>query len=260
MDVSHNKTIQKEFAKQAGEFEKRAFPLARQDCLEWMVKHLLSKAGPRVLDVAAGTGHLSRAIAPHVEEVVAIDATPAMLMEGRKQAERSGITNITFEEGFAEHLPYPDHAFDMIVCRFGVHHFQQPSVQLHEMSRVCKPGGSVGIIDLVSPSNERLAESYNYFERLRDSSHTVALSEEALTRLIADTGLTISRTDPREVEVNVELWLGLTKASKAVSNQIKDRLIKEIHGGSKTGMRPFMKNGELMFLQTWFVVLGEKIV
>ena len=57
------------------------------------------QAGFQVLDVAAGTAHLSRAIAPHVHEVVACDITPEMLEEGRKAIITSGLRNVRLEGG-----------------------------------------------------------------------------------------------------------------------------------------------------------------
>ena len=60
-----------------------------------------------VLDVAAGTGHLGRAIAPRVQRVIAVDMTPEMLRQGIGEAARAGINNIVFEQGRAEKLPIP---------------------------------------------------------------------------------------------------------------------------------------------------------
>ena len=60
-----------------------------------------------ILDVAAGTGLLARALAPRARSVVAIDLTPEMLAHGRLGAERDGIVNVRFEEGAAERLPCP---------------------------------------------------------------------------------------------------------------------------------------------------------
>jgi ubiquinone/menaquinone biosynthesis C-methylase UbiE len=56
----------------------------------------------RVLDVAAGTGHLSCAIAPFVKEVVAIDITPEMLEQAREETARKNLENIAIEKGNAE--------------------------------------------------------------------------------------------------------------------------------------------------------------
>ena len=164
--MEHNEVIRREFSKQATGFGDKGLSLSRQDILDWIVDTLPLHENYRVLDVAAGTGHLSRAIAPHVTDVVAIDITPGMLEEARKEAARSNLDNISIEEGKAEYLPYEDDFFDLVVSRLAIHHFEKPSVQLSEMVRVCKPLQSVGVIDLLSP-DERVADIYNHLERLR---------------------------------------------------------------------------------------------
>ena len=73
-----------------------------------------------MLDIASGTGHLSRVIAPHVCEIHAIDITPEMLAEARKEAANSGLDNILIEKGNAENLPYQDKDFDFVVSRLAI--------------------------------------------------------------------------------------------------------------------------------------------
>lgn len=258
MDISHNETIQKEFTKQARGYGKQGITLVRQDYLKWMVDHLPLEQNFRVLDVAAGTGHFSRAIALYVHKVVAIDTTFEMLKEGRKEVERVGIANIIFAKALAETLPFPDNFFDVVVCRLAIHHFQEPILQVREMYRVCKKDGVLGIIDLIAPSDREFTGRYNRLERLRDPSHTVALSKEELAQLANNSGMVISHTDECEIEVNVDHWFELTKTNKRIRNKIKEQLVDEINGGTKTGMRPFIQNNEVMFLQTWVIVVSKK--
>jgi ubiquinone/menaquinone biosynthesis C-methylase UbiE len=148
-----------------------------------MVERLRLQPHFAVLDVAAGTGHLSRAMAPHVARVVAVDLTPEMLAEGRREAARQGLTNVVFEPGMAEHLPYDEGAFDLVVSRFALHHFAEARRPLQEMARVCRRGSRVAIIDLVSPDDPAVAATYNHLERLRDPSHTRALAAAELRAL-----------------------------------------------------------------------------
>ena len=84
-----------------------------------------------MLDVAAGTGHVARSLAPRVRAVVALDATQAMLEQGK----RHGVPNVVFMRGDAAALPFVDQSFDVVVNRFALHHFEQPEVQLAEMRR-----------------------------------------------------------------------------------------------------------------------------
>ena len=113
--MEHNRVIRKEFSKQASSFGDMGLTLSSQDILDWIVDLLPLDKEFRVLDVAAGTGHLSRAIAPHVREVVAIDITPEMLGQARQESRKRKLDNISFEEGDAEELPFEKDHFDLVV-------------------------------------------------------------------------------------------------------------------------------------------------
>ena len=176
------------------EFKKQAASWGRNEIsphLRWVVDHLDLEPDFEVLDVAAGNGLLSRAIAPHVKRVVALDITPEMLAQGQSDAERQGITNISFDQGAAEALLYPISSFDMVVTRFSLHHFKSPDVVVREMCRVCSHGGKLVVIDIISSEDKDLAARYNHVERLRDSTHTHAHSPSGLKKVIAAAGVTI---------------------------------------------------------------------
>ncbi|MBN1865604.1 MAG: methyltransferase domain-containing protein [Victivallales bacterium] len=256
--MAHNETIRREFAKQAASFGDRGLTLSSHEHLTWMVGILPLASDFRVLDVATGTGHLSRAIAPHVRQVVAVDVTPEMLDKAKEEAVRSDLDNILFEEADAAALPYPDASFDMVVSRLAIHHFEKPGLQLGEMVRVCKPDHTVAIIDLLSPADKSMIESYNRLERLRDVSHTLALTEGQLVDAMASSGLSVQSVDKREIAVDFERWVEMTGTNFQTRDRIKAELQAELRGGAKTGMRPYMQEGTLKFLQTWCVAIGTR--
>ena len=258
--MGHNKIIRKEFTKQAEKFGEKGLTLSSEEYLNWMVNFLPLQSNFQVLDVATGTGHLCRAIAPYVREVIGLDTTPEMLSKARLEIEKTGISNITLQEGLAESLPYPDHTFDMVVSRLAIHHFDRPEIQIKEMSRVCKPGHFVGIIDLLSQNEEHLIQSYNHLERLRDPSHTRALTRDELVRMMETAALSVRLEDSRNIEVNLERWLQMSGTDKKVGQYIRALVEEELSGGDATGMRPFYKGGQLMFLQTWAIIAGGKSV
>ena len=258
MKENHHEVVRREFSKQAPRFGEEGLTLTSREHLQWIVDHLDLQSHYEVLDVAAGTGHLGRAIAPHVRRVVALDLTPEMLLEGGREAEKEGITNIDFEQGLAEDVPYPNDSFHMVVSRFSIHHFEKPHIQIGEMVRVCRPGGTVGVIDLVSPNDGMLAATYNRLERMRDQSHTRALSARELKGVVRNAGLEIVRTASREVEVSVHRWLDLAGTETDRRRTILEELTQELKGLGATGMRPFMRDNELMFVQTWILVAGVK--
>jgi hypothetical protein len=146
----------------------------------------------------------------------------------------------------------------MVVSRLSIHHFETPQLQLREMVRVCKPDHAIGIIDLLSPTEQSLIAPYNRLERLRDTSHTLALTKEQLVNAMEVSGLSILRIDSRDIAVDFELWVEMTGTAPLTKTEINSELEQEVRGGKKTGMRPFMQEGKLKFLHTWCVAIGIK--
>ncbi|HMQ95289.1 MAG TPA: methyltransferase domain-containing protein [Amaricoccus sp.] len=92
-----------------------------------------------VLDVACGTGALTRALAHRAGpqgRVVGLDRNPGMLAVARRAA-----PGIDWREGRAEGLHYNDAAFDAVTCQFGLMFFEDRTAALRQMWRVLRPGG-----------------------------------------------------------------------------------------------------------------------
>ena len=257
--MEHNKVVQREFSKQASRFGDRGLTLSSQDILKWIVESLPLEKDFRVLDAAAGTGHLSLAIAPHVSEVVAIDITPAMLTVARAEAAAKNIDNIYIQEGDAEQLPYRADHFDFVVSRLSIHHFEQPRGPLREMVRVCKPNHRIAIIDLLAPADRKIAKTYNDLERLRDPSHSVAFSQKQMEKLLRAAGIHAEKIEIRDVKVDFQKWVAMTETEPVHVESLKARLLDDLRGGAQTGMRPFLADNELKFLQVWSIFIGTKI-
>jgi ubiquinone/menaquinone biosynthesis C-methylase UbiE len=258
MQETHHDVVRKAFGQQAARFGEPGSTLSNQAYLQWIIQQLDLQSRFEVLDVAAGTGHLSRAMAPHVKRVVAIDLTDEMLVEGQREAEQQGLTNVVFERGEAERLPYPNDAFDLVATRFSLHHFADPRGPLQEMVRVCRRGGRVAVIDLVSPEDPAVAATYNHLERLRDPSHTRALTADDLQQLMRETGLTLVHTAPRDVEVHLDRWLDFTHTAPEARQTIREALTQDLQGLKTSGMRPYMRQQELNFLHVWLIAVGVK--
>ena len=103
------------------------------------------RAGDRVLDVAAGTGNAAVPAALTGARVTASDLTPELFAAGRKFAARHGVT-VQWEEGDAEALPYADGAFDVVLSCVGVMFAPHHQRAADELVRVCRPGGTIGLL------------------------------------------------------------------------------------------------------------------
>jgi ubiquinone/menaquinone biosynthesis C-methylase UbiE len=257
---NHKDEVKASFTKQAPRFSSPLLSLSNQQYIQWIVERLRLDKQMRVLDVACGTGIISRALAPFVQSMTGIDVTSAMLTEARLIAENEGLRNLEFRECPAENIAFPSQTFDLCITRFSLHHFEVPIIQMREMARVTKPAGSVVVIDLVSPSDAVLASLYNNYERLRDPSHTVALSGQQLKDLVLAVGITIQQLEKIQVSVNVERWLDLTATPLGTRERIIADLEGELAGRSPaTGLSPSRdSNGSLNFRQEWALIVGAK--
>lgn len=97
--------------------------------------------GDNVLECACGTGLLTEVIAPRCEHLTATDFAPGMLERAKKNCAAYG--NITFEPADITALNYPDNSFDAVVAGNVIHLLDEPMKAIHELDRVCKPGGKL---------------------------------------------------------------------------------------------------------------------
>ncbi|WP_404954577.1 class I SAM-dependent methyltransferase [Streptomyces sp. 147326] len=144
---------------------------------------VLDATGPRgsdrVLDVACGTGLVSRLFSGRVAEVVGVDITPEMAEQAKPHLDRLVIAP-------AEHLPFEDDEFDIVVCRQGIQFMDLPEA-VAEMVRVVRPGGSVVVVNLCAYGADDREE---YFEvlRLRNPVRRHFFLPEDLRTVLHDAG------------------------------------------------------------------------
>jgi demethylmenaquinone methyltransferase/2-methoxy-6-polyprenyl-1,4-benzoquinol methylase len=123
-----------------------------------MVRALGPVAGERILDVAAGTGTSTAALARHGASVVGLDFSPSMVAEARRKHKK-----LEFIEGDATKLPFGDDEFDAVAISFGLRNIQDPKAALSEMYRVLKPGGRLVICEFSKPPVAIMRAGYNAY-------------------------------------------------------------------------------------------------
>jgi demethylmenaquinone methyltransferase/2-methoxy-6-polyprenyl-1,4-benzoquinol methylase len=106
------------------------------------------KPGMKILDIAAGTGSSSRPLADKGANVISLDFSAGMLAAGRKQN-----PDLTFIQGDALKLPFPDQNFDVTTISFGLRNTQNTAAALVEAYRVTKVGGKIVIAEFSHPTN-----------------------------------------------------------------------------------------------------------
>ncbi|WP_422117309.1 ubiquinone/menaquinone biosynthesis methyltransferase [Brachybacterium sp. UNK5269] len=114
---------------------------------ELMVEALEVGPDDAVLDLAAGTGTSSAAIARTGARVLAADFSLGMMTEGRRRG-----APVPFVGADAQHLPLATDSFDAAVISFGLRNVHEPQTALDEMVRVVRPGGRVVVCEFSTPT------------------------------------------------------------------------------------------------------------
>lgn len=167
----HRADLQKDPARVSGMFDEVAKGYDRTNTVLsmgndrlWRVattRAVEPRPGQRILDLAAGTGASSVALARSGAEVVAADFSPGMIAEGRRR--HSGIPNLSFVEADATALPFDDDSFDTVTMSFGLRNVNEPRTALAELLRVTRPGGRLVICEFSHPPSASFNGLYRFY-------------------------------------------------------------------------------------------------
>ena len=129
------------------------------------VKAVGPRPGERILDLAAGTGTSSEALARSGARVVAADFSKGMLAVGRARLKDESRVEFVFADALA--LPFGDEEFDAVTISFGLRNVADPHRALAEMYRVAKPGARIVICEFSKPPIAPVRAAYfAYLDRV----------------------------------------------------------------------------------------------
>lgn len=121
----------------------------------WTVRRLAPVPGEPILDVCTGTGDLALAFHRATggkSEIIATDFCPEMLAIGERKKARAGIgQELTFREADAQELPFESDRFAIVSVAFGLRNVADTDRGLAEITRVCRPGGRVAVLEFSTP-------------------------------------------------------------------------------------------------------------
>ncbi|HUP91702.1 MAG TPA: bifunctional demethylmenaquinone methyltransferase/2-methoxy-6-polyprenyl-1,4-benzoquinol methylase UbiE [Solimonas sp.] len=148
------------------------------------------RPGERVLDVAGGTGDLSREFARAVGssgQAILSDINAAMLHEGRKRLLDRGVAGVPLVQANAEKLPFADASFDCITIGFGLRNVTDKDAALRSMTRCLKPGGRLLVLEFSKPQSAALGKAYDQYSfKLLPLMGRLVANDEASYRYLAE--------------------------------------------------------------------------
>lgn len=253
----HKDTVRTEFTKQADAYANNA-SLTDSETVERLVRATDPAGDERVLEVATGPGHVAFGFAAVCDAVVGLDLTAAPLSIAEETRRERGVNNVHFQTGDAELLPFEDNAFDIVVCRLAVHHFENPPRVMQQLARVCRPNGTVAVADLIVSEHTDRGEYQNRFEQFRDPSHVRALPLSSLIELFTENGLEIEDVFTGNLLQNVEQWLNNAQTPDDRADEARQMIERDARE-DLSGTQPFWEDDELYFVQRTATILGRRL-
>jgi ubiquinone/menaquinone biosynthesis C-methylase UbiE len=147
LTCASKQNIEKAFDHSAPIYD-RVGPAIYEPFAQRLVDWLSLKPGTRILDIATGAGAVLLPAAHLLGAegyIVGIDLSDRLLRQAEALVRAEGLTNVELRKMDAEHLEFHDQTFDVVTCAFSLYFFADMEAALHEMHRVCKPGGWLGL-------------------------------------------------------------------------------------------------------------------
>ena len=170
--------------------------------LDLVVEWCEPAEGVKALDVATGGGHVARRLRELGAEVVTLDPSPGM---------RADVL------APAEHIPFDDGAFDVVVTRIAPHHFEDIRAAVAELERV---SNRLVVIEDTLYSSERHEQA----EKLRDPTHVRSYTEDEWRELLTEAGLEVEQVECFEKEHPLADWLARTGCAGAEAERVRELL------------------------------------
>jgi SAM-dependent methyltransferase len=170
--------------------------------LDLVVEWCEPAEGVKALDVATGGGHVARRLREAGCQVVTLDPSPGMQADVLAPA---------------EHIPFDDGAFDVVVTRIAPHHFEDIRAAVAELERV---SNRLVVIEDTLYSSERHEQA----EKLRDPTHVRSYNEDEWRELLSEAGLEVEQVECFEKEHPLEDWLARTGCEGADAARVRELL------------------------------------
>lgn len=259
--------VQFQDSKLVEDFEALLVPAVFVPWARVLLQHASPKPSERVLDVACGTGAVTRQVAPLIAptgRLAALDLSAAMLEKARAIPAPDGAA-IEWTEGDAGSLPWPDGSFDLVLCQQGIQFFPDRSKAAQEMRRVLVTGGRVAAavwasLDRQPATRELIGAVAEHFGLPPDQiAKPYALGDETeFRRLFVDAGFkevkVVTRSldstflsAARYVRMRVTRSAATTPGFADLGQDAGQKAIDSIYASAMKRLEPYIKGESITF-------------
>lgn len=244
--AEHDATVREEFDRAAAHFAERT--KGRFDHMD-PVAFARTVPGETVVEVGAGTGNFLALFAEVAGRRIAVDLTPAMLAQARRQA------GIELVAGDGRRLPLRSGSVDLVTSAQALHHVHDPATVVKEMRRVARPGGRVLLVDQVATERYEEALMMTELELARDPSHAMSRPPSAYRMIVRAAGLEILDERVAESEQRLSSWMWPGEFPEERIAAVGE-LIEKI--GAETGMGFERDGDDWVFVRRRLMLLAER--
>jgi len=181
------------FATAAGKWDRLREGLFGDTFYLWAVLGLIDST-LTVGDLGCGTGQLTETVAPYVRRVVAVDDSTEMLDAARKRL--ADLRNVDIRKGELEALPIKDGELDAALLSLVLHYSPEPVRTLAEVSRVCRAGAKILVVDMLPHHHEEYQQQMGHV--------WLGFSEKQIVKFLTAAGFTSARVRALPVDPDVK--------------------------------------------------------
>jgi ubiquinone/menaquinone biosynthesis C-methylase UbiE len=249
----HNENIKEQFSKQAISY---TGVVAHRDSLQVLIEMSGVSREDNVLDIACGSGIVTCEFAKYAHHVTGIDITKGMLDEAKKLQVTNNLRNINWILDDVVPLQFLDNQFSVVVTRFSFHHFMDYEKVFDEMIRVCKPNGTIMVVDVILPTKK--VNNYDQMEKLRDSSHVGALTGEKFDELFQSQKIKESNKYYYEMPIELETQINASYLSDSEKEVLRLMITQDV-GKNCLGVNVNSIEGKYYLYYPICVYVGKKV-
>jgi SAM-dependent methyltransferase len=252
----HRARVDEEFTRQARPFAD-ASVLRAPELVDAIVAALGPAAQGDLVDLASGPGVVTEALAAQAASVVALDLTRATLEVARERIHAAGHRGVRFVRGDVTRAPLAPGRFDGVVIRLALHHLATPGAAVDTAHRLLRPGGTLVVLDLMSPDDPADRPLHTALERLRDPSHADTLTGEALEQLARASGFASMTFRSWTIERRFEEWARII-ADPVRTDALATVMRALTRSGNEAGIGLREADGDLRFDYRFGLLVAHK--